>query len=248
MLHFAIVHFNTPELTTCLCGSIYKWHPGSHITIFDNSDRRPLDTYNILRASYIDNTHGQIINFDNELKKYPNRQIAQQTESGCNFGSAKHTMSIDWLCKNLSNNFILLDSDVLIRRPIDFADDKYICCSDTIRIHEDIFRMLPMISYINVDLMKKHNISFFDGARMHALVEMSSRYNWYDTGASFYEDVQKLKLFKPINSNEYIVHYGNGSWRQPNRRPISDGNKSDVYTAMPYMEWLGAYHELWEIL
>lgn len=247
MLHFAIVHYNTPELTTCLCSSIYKMHPGSRITIFDNSDKRPFDTYNIMRVCYIDNTKGQIINFGQELEKYPNRQIQEQNASGCNFGSAKHSMSIDWLCKNLANNFILLDSDVLIKRPIDFIDESSICCSDIVQIHDDIYRMLPMISYMNIKKMNDLNISFFDGRRMHSLVESNSRYNWYDTGASFYEDVRALNMFKRIDSNQYIVHYGNGSWRQNNKQPIADGNRSDVYTSLHYMEWLGKYNTLWEI-
>ena len=247
MLNFAIVHYNTPELTTCLCGSIYKLHPGSHITVFDNSDKRPLDTYKILRVSYIDNTHGQIINFDQELKKYPLRQIKEQTEIGCNFGTAKHSMSVDWLCKHLVDNFILLDSDVLVKRPVDFIDDNFICCSDTTQIHEDIYRILPMISYINVKKMREHNISFFDGSRMHGLVDVSSRYNWYDTGASFYEDIVKLNLFHRIDCNDYIVHYGSGSWRQPNKRPIFDGNRTDVYTTEPFMNWLDKYNNLWDI-
>lgn len=247
MPNFAIVHYNTPELTTCLCGSIYKLHPGSHITVFDNSDKRPLDTYKILRVSYIDNTHGQIINFEQELEKYPLRQIKEQTESGCNFGSAKHSMSVDWLCKHLSENFILLDSDVLLKRPVDFIDDNYICCSDILRVHEDIYRILPMISYINVRKMNEYGISFFDGSRMHSLVDLSSRYHWYDTGASFYEDTKKLNLFKRINSAEYIVHYGNGSWRTPNKQVIQFGQLANEYASLPYMEWLDKYNSLWDI-
>lgn len=247
MLIFSIVHYNTPELTTCLCSSIYRTHPDAHIVIFDNSNKRPFDKCKMFHAEYIDNTQGQLVNFEQELSKYPSRQIQEQSSSGCNFGSAKHSMSVDWLCKHLVDNFILLDSDVLIKRPVDFIDDNFICCSDIIQIHEDIYRILPMISYINVKKMREHNISFFDGSRMHALVDVSSRYNWYDTGASFYEDIVKLNLFHRIDCNDYIVHYGNGSWRQPNKRPVFDGNRTDVYTAEPFMEWLFHNQNYWAL-
>ena len=73
MINFVIVHYNTPELTTCLCCSILKQHNDAKIFIFDNSDKRPFMNSELFDATYFDNTKGQIIDFDAKLKEYPNR-------------------------------------------------------------------------------------------------------------------------------------------------------------------------------
>ena len=242
---FAIVHFNTPELTTCLCSSVIKNHNDAKIVIFDNSDKRPFINSKFFNAKYIDNTKGQIINFENELAKYPNKNVEEQKMSGCNFGSAKHSMSIDWLCKNLNENFILLDSDVLLKKPIDFIDDTVLCCSDISHIHDKLYRMLPMIAYINVRLMKKLDISFFDSTRMHSL-NKGKETDWYDTGASFYEDCVNNNSHKRIHYLDYIVHYGNGSWRQDNKAPVFDGCKTGVYEKITAKDWLIKFKDLWK--
>ena len=237
MITFAIVHFNTPELTSCLCGSILKNHPDSKIVIFDNSTCRPFDKDLFMNVVYYDNTNGQIINFDKELQKYPEREIDNQKNSGCNFGSVKHSLSIEWLCNNLNENFVLLDSDVLLKRPIDFIDENYICISDTIKVYEK-YRMSPMMAYINVSKMKENNIHFFDGKRMHSLTKTMFK---YDTGMSFYEDCCKVNLFKKINSKEYIEHYGNGSWRN-NHHQLTDKS----YKNISAKEWLIILRDLWK--
>ena len=66
----AIVHFNTPELTEACIMSVRK-HGGMdyHITVFDNSDQRPF-TANMEGVTVIDNTKGQVIDFNKELAKY----------------------------------------------------------------------------------------------------------------------------------------------------------------------------------
>lgn len=237
MITFAIVHFNTPELTSCLCGSILKHHSDSKIVIFDNSTYRPFDKDLFINMVYYDNTNGHIINFDKELQKYPEREITKQKNSGCNFGSVKHSLSIEWLCTNLNENFVLLDSDVLLKRPIDFIDENYICVSDTIKVYEK-YRISPMMAYINVSKMKEYNMHFFDGKRMHSLTKEMFK---YDTGMSFYEDCCKVKLFKKINSKDYIEHYGNGSWRN-NHCKLTDNS----YKNISYKEWLLILRDLWK--
>ena len=241
MLTFAIVHYNTPELTKCLCGSIRKWHPESYIIIFDNSDARIFDKE--FCDEYYDNTSSKIIDFSSSFEKYPKRNIKLQAESGCNFGSAKHSMSIDWLCKEIRDDFVLLDSDVLIRKPIDFIDRDFICVSDTIRIKAGLDRISPMLAYINGKKMCDLNIDFFDGSRMHGLCDVNSKYLYYDTGASFLEDISKLNLFKKFNTESYYLHYGNGSWRKNGKVSYSPDGK--CYQNISFKEWLLINKELW---
>ena len=214
---FCIVHFNTPDLTTCACASIKKQHPSAKIIIFDNSDKYPFTNSDLFDATYIDNTKGQLINFDKELAKYHNKATAQQMRCGVNFGSAKHSMSIQWLIDHLDEDFILCDSDILLKKPIDFSDRTKLCVADVDKkwISHQVVRIHPFIAYINVPLLKKHKINFFDGQRMHGLCS-SGRYVLYDTGASFFEDINVCdkNLFKQINYNDYIIHFKAGSWKQ----------------------------------
>ena len=69
----AIVHFNTPELTEACILSIRK-HGGKdyHITVFDNSDQRPF-TMKMDGVTVLDNTKGQIVDFDSLLSQYPKK-------------------------------------------------------------------------------------------------------------------------------------------------------------------------------
>ena len=146
--------------------------------------------------------------------------------------------------QNLNENFILLDSDVLLKKPIDFIDENFICVSDTIKIKPELSRISPMLAYMNVEKIKKYNIDFFDGKRMHGLCKITEKYLYYDTGTSFLEDIEKIKLFKKINTEDYFVHYGNGSWRLDNNAKCP-AEKNKQYENITYYEWLKKYKELW---
>ena len=93
----AIIHFNTPELTEAAILSLRK-HGGEdyHITIFDNSDTRPFKK-RMRGVKRIDNTKGQVIDFDKEMEKYPDRCRDIGCAKGCEFGSSKHMMTVQKL-------------------------------------------------------------------------------------------------------------------------------------------------------
>ena len=63
----AIVHYNTPELTEAAIRSVWKHTPGCRITVFDNSDKREFRYKD--DVAVIDNTRGQIIDFEMMLSK-----------------------------------------------------------------------------------------------------------------------------------------------------------------------------------
>ena len=67
VIQIAIVHFNTPELTEAGILSLRK-HGGAAwpVTIFDNSDRKPFKK-KMKGVKVIDNTKGQVIDFDKFL-------------------------------------------------------------------------------------------------------------------------------------------------------------------------------------
>ena len=113
-MKYGIVHYNTPELTTCLIASIRKWDDKPEIFIFENSDKKPLeDVWGDL--TIFDNTKGQLIDFEKlieEAHKYLspsswNGHIA--TKPTNNFGSMKHASSVQWLIEKLKDNRIYIN-------------------------------------------------------------------------------------------------------------------------------------------
>lgn len=238
----AIIHFNTPELTEACVMSIWK-HAGKdayHITIFDNSDQRPFRR-RMRGVTVVDNTKGQIVDFEAELAKYPDKcwDLAKRS----NYGSAKHIMSVQKLWELLPDGFILVESDVLIQKNFDFLwDEQYAACGKVQWFHgrwHQKDRLLPWLCYMNVPLLTKNGARYFDPMRCWALQPGGKRNpaNLYDTGASLLEDIVKTKpqlvarLYKDLD--QYYLHYLGGSWRQ---------NDLDAQKA-----WLNQYRDLWEI-
>lgn len=241
MTQIAIIHFNTPELTEACIKSVRK-HGGDDykILLFDNSDSRPLKK-RIKGVKRIDNTKGQVIDFEKELAKYPDKNERYGCAKGCHYGSARHSMTVQKLWELLPDGFILLESDTLVKRDIgelwrtEFAAVGQVQWKQPGNRHK-IPRYLPFLLYMNVPLLTKHGARFFDPMRCWALQPgMHSRCNWYDTGAAMLEDIRKTKpylvgLSFPLE--KYIVHYRSGSWRNNN----TDNHK----------KWLDEHSELWK--
>lgn len=223
---FVIVHFNTPELTTCLCSSIYKHHPDAKIILFDNSTTRPFVEHSLFNIDYKDNTKGQLINFDTVLNNYPIDTFIKNLN---NLGSAKHALSIDYVIKHLDvDEVCLLDSDILIKKPLDFFDSTYITIGELSNDKQILFnnkrrmqRIFPHCQYINVNQIRGKNISFFDANRITG-IDISPLD--YDTGASFYEDVKNEKI-KFIRLDDYVIHFGAASWENKNYKQWLISNK-----------------------
>lgn len=239
-MNFVIVHFNTPELTTCLLSNVRFMHPTANIFVFDNSNKRPLsvdaiETYHII---YYNNTNEHLLNFYERFAK-EHLSIDPLIQKINDLGSAKHALTIDWLIKKLPvNEFVLLDSDVLLLKPIDFCDNTKITIgSDNTAERKEKpvrkARILPYCQYFNTHLVKQHHISYFDSNRILGFDPEHTR--GYDTGSSFYEDVLKRspKLYNiKINLDKYIIHYKGGSW-------------DNTRTKQPYNVFLEENIKLW---
>lgn len=234
----AIVHFNTPELTEALILSIRK-HGGEDykITIFDNSDKRPWKK-RMKGVHRIDNTQGQIINFDEELEKYPDRDEKVGCSFGCWFGSDKHAMTVQKLWELIPEGFLLIDSDMLIKKNIDFMFDESKCAIGMVGYSagpHHLRRLLPMLLYINVPKCVAGGARFFDPERSWALHQGRSPQNWWDTGAVLYDDIRRLKpqcTGRDIDIRPLALHYGSGSWFR------SDLNNQ--------LAWISQHEELWK--
>ena len=246
----AICHFNTPELTEATILSLRK-HGGEnyHVTIFDNSAEadfngehhafRPF-TKKMKGVTVIDNTRGQLIDFQAELNKFPDREpySAQSND----WGSVKHMVTVQYIMDNiLTDGFLLLDSDILIKQNVDFMFREDLVAVGHVQEPQPgnrygIGRLVPMLCWINVPMCKRLGIRYYDPQRCWMLFRgMDNRRNWYDTGASFMEDIRKQPRGQrgmPVDIRPLMEHYKCGSWRQ--------GNINQQKA------WLEQHRDLWE--
>lgn len=229
----AIVHYNTPKLTRAAILSLWKHTPGCRVVVFDNSDRLTIagsKAWDALRwnplVTIIDNTRGQEVDFDKLLAQYPERQLDDRNKS--NFGSAKHTASVDRLFDLLPDGFLLMDSDVLVRQDVRPLIDRSIAATGMLKPNDGVMRLLPLLCWLNVPMLREHGIRYFNGEKMWAL---SDRYpdNRYDTGAWVLEGINRCGLtMRQVSTKNYVLHLGHASWR-------------DVKP----MAWVRAHRELW---
>ena len=235
-----IIHFNTPVLTAHLVKSINKHTPDTNIYIFDNSDKYPfVNTFDNVKV--FDNTKGQIIRFDTWLKKYPNRFKSGGKTN--NWGSAKHAYSVEKCMELIKEPFVLLDSDVLIRKDFTPLFDEIVCYKGEVicqaGTNNRIKRILPFICFINTPMCLKKNIHYFDENYMHGLKYKGNSDN-YDTGAAMYVLTEKNKgAHREIKVADYIVHYGNGSW-------VGAAEQMKRIKHPPINAWLEKYKMFWD--
>lgn len=222
-----IVHYNTPELTLAAIRSLWKHSPGVYVIVFDNSDSKPFP-YRIANVEVIDNTKGQHINFDQWLSTFPDKQPIDN-----DYASAKHCYSVQWLIAHRRRPFLLMDSDVLVKKDIvPLFNSGYAYVGEE-KMHKsrfgNVMRVLPFLCYIDVPMVKQNVVSFYHPKKMFALSSVSPD-NAYDTGCWFYEDCHQHQLpVCSISISDYAVHFGHGSWK--------DKDAS---------EWLEAHETLWK--
>lgn len=209
----AIVHYNTPDLTEAAIKSLFKCTLGCHVYVFDNSDKKPFST-KMANVEVIDNTKGQLINFDAELEKYPEKWERDIKKS--NYGSAKHTMSVDYLMSVIPTGFVLMDSDVLIKNDISPFFNKNVACMGAEEVKHNVPLLMPFLCWLNVPMIAEKNISYFNGEKMWALSNVEPNC-YYDTGAWLLEEVRRNGLpVGYVNIWQYVIHLGHGSWRGQN--------------------------------
>lgn len=239
--NIVIIHYNTPYLTECLVRSINLFVKKAKIYIFDNSDESPF-VAKFDNVTILDNTKGQIIDFNKWLENYPDKTKTSAGRNG--YGSAKHAYSVQKCIEMLDDNFVLLDSDILLKKDIsEFFNDIYIFVGATEiwKARTGIAktpreRAIPYICFINVKKCKRLGIKYFDDKRIYGLTQNGDN---YDTGASFFEDIKKNKLlWKKIALPNFIVHYKAGSW-------VEDAKLHDNYRPISFNAWLEKNKNLW---
>lgn len=238
MKQIAIVHYNTPELTEALILSIRKVSCQWPVTVLDNSDARPF-TRRIKGVKVLNNRKQQLVNFDDELAKYPDKCEGLAYKG--NFASVKHMMSVQYLFGVLKDGFILMDSDILISKPFDYLWDETYGASGHVEWNEKRGigpdRLKPFLCYLNVPLLTKYGARFYDPQRSWGLQAGGERAiaNRYDTGGSLLYDIRQKKPLLRCRNWQYLedgyVHYGAASY-----------HKTDI---KEQAAWLKQHENLW---
>ena len=248
----AIIHYNTPELTEAAILSLRK-HGGEdyEITIFDNSapaidqktgeryEARPF-TAEMKGVTVIDNTKGQVIDFEKELAKYPDKSPEIGCVKSCVYGSDKHMMTVQYLMDHvLTDGFLLMDSDILIRQSVDHLFQYDQCAVGHVigsSGPNNYQRLAPMLLWINSKMCKEGGAVFFDPDRSWALNSggYSNKKNGWDTGAALLQDIVTKKPQchgKKIDIRPLMFHFGSGSWYKNE--------------AGRQQQWLQEHRDLW---
>lgn len=200
-INILIVHYNTPELTECLVKSInkqVKTNRVANIYIFDNSNERPF-TYRQDNIRYIDNTQKQIIDFEKWGESYPDKMEP--------FYSSKHCYTVQTFMDMVGEPFILMDSDILLKRDIaDFWNEGMGFIGQSLGK-----RVLPFICFINPKILKERGITYFDDRYTYDLNKDKTGTGKYDTGYTLWLNKGKIP-HKDVKYFSYIVHYEGGSY------------------------------------
>ena len=206
------IHFNTPELMDACLRSVRK-QMGEHqrVVVVENSTTRPY-TCDMPNVEIIDNRKGQLVNLDQRIEEWPDRW---QNRMCNNWASARHTLTIDAMMDVLTGGFILIDSDVLLRRDLSpLADPTKACVADIqtqIERKGFVQRLCPYVQWVNVPMLKEHGIRYFNGNYMWLLTKQRPNC-WYDTGAWLYKAIRDQSLpYGRIDYNDYVLHFDHGS-------------------------------------
>lgn len=229
MKKICIVHYNTPYALTCLIKSINLHVNDAYIYVFENSDKdKFINTFDNVKI--FDNSEGEIINFEKILEQHPEHYKGTLN----NYASFKHCISIQKCMELINDNFVLLDSDVLIKK--DFSDlyqeDNIFvgdihCMKRRINgVYENSKRVYPFICFINTNKCKEFGITYYNEKYMYGLTEDDDAY--WDTGTYFYYQTKNLP-HKIININDYIIHYGSASWSKcKNSNDLNEWLKNNI--------------------
>lgn len=251
--NIVIINFNTPELTECCIRSIRKQGCDWPITVFDNSrevtwppgegmPERTIEAHPFKRRmrglKVIDNTQGQVIDFDKALQAFPDKHRPHAAVNG--WGSDCHMMTVEKLFELFPDGFILVESDLLMRQDIrQMWNEDYSFCAYVQR--EQLGnkfkrgRILPMLCYFNVPKFCAEGVHYFDPDRSWMLHKGEDNpNNWYDTGSSLLEDVlahrPKLKGLH-VDIRPLVVHLGGASYKNTSLKAQA--------------EWLKKHEDLW---
>lgn len=210
------VSFNNNVLTGMMIKSFIKqFGEIPEIIIVDNGNKIPVD-------DGLKNLFTVLDNFQNKL--IPNKLQP----------SRNHCATIDYALKHcIKTKYVLLvDNDILFKPKLksfikDFDETKYDAAGE---IGYDVIppnRLFPYCCLINVEKMKKENLSYYDENRIISFGmpgHFSKKDDYYDTGSSFLEDIKSWKILE-IKLSDICIHMKGASLRNKDYKSWLTDNK-----------------------
>ena len=199
------VTFNNNLLTGAMLKSFNK-QVGKlpEVIIVDNGDTIQADDNLKLAFNVIDNFNHKILEDEKQA-------------------SRNHASAIDYALKNCIKTkwCLLVDNDILFKPEIkDFIENidtnKCDCAGQIGWDCTPPTRIFPYLCLINVDKFKNDKLNYFDRNRItnHCTKGLpytfNRKYDRYDTGYSFYEDIKKSWRIYNFNLNTVCIHLKSG--------------------------------------
>lgn len=206
------VNFNQTVLTNILLKSIVKnvINNDYRLYVVDNSTTQKfvLDQNLSGKVTVIDNTNDKIIPLEFSVKNFSKIPVPVN-----NNGSFKHCLTIQWILDQAKENHIVLfDCDVVLKKNLDWLDSNFLTIAQTEDLGKSKPRFLPYLQYFNIKMLRKLKIRYFDPMLIHG--GLTKPGNYYDTGASFYEEIIKKNLpWDSIDLSDHINHLKGGTFR-----------------------------------
>lgn len=195
-MNVLIVNHNTELLVNALILNLENYGT-FNIFIVDNSDgecMRVVETKHTIH--FIDNTDDSYINYREEFEK-----VNTNKSLDCG-GSFIHACTIQKFYDSTEEPFLLLDSDVILRKnPSEFIDTE--CLYSGEKSHN---RIMPMVLYINTPKCKSKGIRFFDGRTICPIEPV-------DTGYVFFKDCEGKGPSKNFRILDVASHLGGSSYK-----------------------------------
>jgi glycosyltransferase involved in cell wall biosynthesis len=206
-------NYNTPELIVNLQKSLHKFHPETDLYVIDTSKE-----YNLL------NTSGSAV-------------------TSFRYNNASHGPAVNLGLSKIQTQYCLLvDSDILFLSPIDKLFDKiqkgnYASAGKLAAqcAGKSLFpRIEPWFNFINLELIKRSNILYFDQIRTKQSKIKNT--TLYDIGSTFYEDLGKnnLTVAEFNGEGKYFYHAGGLSWHVAKYDPTKPDTDIDFGGTHPH--------------
>lgn len=262
-LVFSTVNAGTNTFTNITAKSILKHHPSAKVFVVDvvpNQRFTPIDEEMMKNVEVIEGIPKESLDLptidvmavknltDDEKRTIVNR-IGFNPVPMYFSGDTHHSTNIQFAIDTIGQNFVLIDSDAPLKRPVDFIDNRcstiagFQMCEykphSVLLPDKGLSRITPYLQYFNVSKLREKGVCFFDKNIIKDNLKLASRWKpnpiYGDemtstnytflivTGVLFTDQLLKRDCrFSTIQTGDYIDHFGAGTWNNQKNRMKSE--------------------------
>lgn len=242
-----IVSCGTNDITNITIDSILRFHPNVEFFIIDAchgtskefvlAQDKPKKQFHIIqgvdrKSTLLPTIDVSSINYLSDNQKNIIKEKLGNPYTVRFRGSFNHCENIQLAIDVINDDFVLMDSDAPLIRPIDFVDSSFITiCDEEIYTEEQMkhlkllnntfSRFLPFIQYLNVPLMKSNDVFYYNPNSLKDNLDIGMVEIWNDNSPSLFLDTgcifeKQIKIknlaWKKIDNTQYVDHFGAASY------------------------------------